>query len=60
MNQTKSTPRQICLSVSARNRRYVDLLDDYMMEFNTNRANTIWRILREYNSYRCLGMDDRK
>lgn len=44
----------LCLSVSKRNNRYLDLIDDYAMEFNMNRAQTIFRIIGEYNTYRCL------
>ena len=54
MNQTKTAPRTLCLSVSRRNARYLDLLDDYATEFNTDKANTLFRILNEYNTYRCL------
>jgi hypothetical protein len=46
--------RAVCLSVSKRNKRYLDLLDDYSLEFNQNKAETIFRIIREYNTYRCL------
>ena len=52
MNQTE--PRSVCLSVSKRNRRYMDLVDDYSLEFNSNKAETIFRIIAEYNTYRCL------
>jgi hypothetical protein len=45
---------QLCLSVSKRNKRYLDLIEDYAMEFNTNRTATIFRIIGEYNTYRCL------
>lgn len=45
---------QLCLSVSKRNKRYLDLIEDYAMEFNANRAQTIFRIIGEYNTYRCL------
>jgi hypothetical protein len=45
---------QLCLSVSKRNKRYLDLIEDYSMEFNTNTAQTIFRIIGEYNTYRCL------
>jgi hypothetical protein len=46
--------RTICLSVSKRNKRYIDLIDDYANEFNLNKAQTIFRIIGEYNTYRCL------
>lgn len=50
------TPKQrsINLSVSKRNRRYIDLIDDYALEFGLDKAGTIFRIIREYNTYRCL------
>jgi len=46
---------QICLSVSKRNTKYLDLLDDYRMEFNMNKTQTIFRILKEYNTLKCRG-----
>jgi hypothetical protein len=48
------TGRTICLSVSKRNKRYLDLIEDYELEFNMNKAQTIFRIIGEYNTYRCL------
>ena len=47
-------PRSFVLSVDKRNRRYMDLLDDYSLEFNQNRSQTIFRILKEYNAMRCF------
>lgn len=46
---------QLCLNVSKRNFRYLDLLEDYSMEFNMNKTQTIFRILKEYNSYKTQG-----
>lgn len=46
--------RAVCLSVSRRNKRYLDLIDDYALEFNLNKAQTIFRIIGEYNTLRCL------
>ena len=46
--------RTVCLSVSKRNKRYLDLIEDYALEFNLNKAQTIFRIIGEYNTYRCL------
>jgi len=48
--------RAVCLSVSKRNKRYLDLIDDYALEFNLNKAQTIFRIIGEYNTYRCLDL----
>jgi hypothetical protein len=50
----KMRNRAVCLSVSKRNKRYLDLIDDYSLEFNLNKAQTIFRIIGEYNTYRCL------
>ena len=47
---------QICLSVSKRNNRYLELLEDYSIEFNLNKTQTIFRILKDYNSYRVKDM----
>ena len=47
-------PRHLCLSVDKRNQRYLDLIDDYSLEFNMNKAQTVFRIINEYNTYRCL------
>ena len=46
--------RSFRVSVSKRNRRNLALLDDYALEFNTDKSNTFFRILQEYNTYRCL------
>ena len=46
---------QLCLSVSKRNTKYLDLLEDYTMEFNMNKTQTIFRILKEYNTLKCRG-----
>ena len=37
--------KTMCLSVS-RNERYLDLLDDYACEFNSNKAQALFRIIR--------------
>jgi len=47
---------QLCLSVSKRNNKYLDLLDDYTMEFNLNKTQTIFKILKEYNTLKCKGI----
>lgn len=44
--------RTMCLSVSKKNARYVDLLDKYVREFNSNKADTIFRIVSEYHHNR--------
>ena len=42
--------QQLCLSVSKRNQRYLDLVEDYSTEFNMNKTQTIFKILKEYNT----------
>ena len=49
-----NTDRSFRISVSRRNKRNLALLDDYALEFNTDKSNTFFRILQEYNTYRCL------
>jgi hypothetical protein len=44
--------RALCISVSRTNRKYLDMIDDYALEFDSCRAETFFRILREYNRYR--------
>jgi len=48
--------QQLCLNVSKRNQRYLDLLDEYSDEFNMNKTQTIFRVLKEYNWYKCRGI----
>jgi hypothetical protein len=44
--------RSICISISKRNRKYLQILDDYCHEFDTPKAQTLFRILKEYDNYR--------
>lgn len=41
--------RSMCLSVSKKNQRVMDMVEDYSMQFNLNTAQTIFRIVREYD-----------
>ena len=50
----KTDDRSFRISVSKRNKRNLALLDDYALEFNSDKSNTFFRILQEYNTYRCL------
>ena len=50
----KTDDRSFRISVSKRNKSNLALLDDYALEFNTDKSNTFFRILQEYNTYRCL------
>ena len=50
----KTEDRSFRISVSKRNKSNLALLDDYALEFNTDKSNTFFRILQEYNTYSCL------
>ena len=50
----KTDDRSFRISVSKRNKSNLALPDDYALEFNTDKSNTFFRILQEYNTYRCL------
>ena len=41
--------RTMCLSVSKRNKTSMEMVEDYSLEFNLNTAQTIFRIVREYD-----------
>jgi hypothetical protein len=41
--------RSMCLSVSKKNKRVLDMVEDYSLQFNLNTAQTIFRIVREYD-----------
>ena len=41
--------RAMCLSVSKRNKPFMDMVEDYSLQFNLNTAQTIFRIVREYD-----------
>jgi hypothetical protein len=47
---------QLCLNISKRNKTSLDLVDDYSLQFNTNKTQTIFRILREYDFYKKRGV----
>lgn len=42
-------PRAVCLSVSKRNQPFLDIVDDYAVEFNLPVSSTIFRIIKEYD-----------
>ena len=52
--EKKNNKRAICLSVAQRNKKYIDLIDDYALEWSTGRASTIFRIVSEYNTFKIL------
>lgn len=41
--------RAMCLSVSKKNQRVMDMVEDYSLQFNLNISQTIFRIVREYD-----------
>ena len=43
------TQRTMCLSVSKKNKTALNIVDDYSNVFNLNTAQTIFRIVREYD-----------
>tara|TARA_Y100001973_G_C5117246_1_gene290820 strand:- start:637 stop:798 length:162 start_codon:yes stop_codon:yes gene_type:complete len=47
--------QQLCINVSQRNTKYIDLLDDYSDEFDLSQSATFFRILKEYNTLKCVG-----
>jgi hypothetical protein len=44
--------RTICISISKRNRKYLQILEDYSHEFDSSKSATIFRILKEYDNLR--------
>jgi hypothetical protein len=47
-----SQSRTICISISKRNRKYLQILEDYSHEFDSSKSATIFRILKEYDNLR--------
>ena len=54
INQVIEPSRHKIISVDKRNQRYIDLWEDYSLEFNMNMSQTFFKILKEYDTYRCL------
>ena len=54
--ENKMKKDQLCLNISRRNKTSLDLVDDYSLQFNTNKTQTIFRILREYDFYKKRGV----
>lgn len=42
-------PKTLCLSVSKRNEKYLDIIEDYSMIFNKSKCETIFNIIQEYD-----------
>lgn len=49
-------PRALCISVSKKNQKYLDIIDDYSLEFNTSKAQTIFKMLDTFNKCREEGI----
>lgn len=47
--------RTICLSVSKQNKRAVEILDDYSLEYGLSKSGTIFRIIQDYHTYKLTG-----
>jgi hypothetical protein len=52
--------RAMCLSVSKRNKRTMDMVEDYSLQFNLNTSQTIFRIVREYDQMKKWSYYNRK
>ena len=39
----------MCLSVSKKNKRVMDMVEDYSLQFNMNTSQTIFHIVKEYD-----------
>tara|TARA_R100001443_G_scaffold95682_2_gene102206 strand:+ start:2020 stop:2175 length:156 start_codon:yes stop_codon:yes gene_type:complete len=48
--------KQLCLNISKRNEKYLDLIEDYSMEFDLPATGTVFRIIREYNKLRAVSI----
>jgi hypothetical protein len=46
--------RAICLSVSKRNRKVLDIIEDFELEFDMPKSQTIFKIVEDYYHIRCL------
>jgi len=44
--------KQLCLNISKRSEKYLDIIDTYAEEWDLPRSATIFRIIREYNQLR--------
>jgi len=42
-------PKTLCLSISKRNEKYLDMIEDYSMIFNKSKCETIFKIIQEYD-----------
>ena len=48
--------KQLCLNVSKRNEELLDLVEDYSIEFNLPKTQTVFKVFKKYDSYRCNGI----
>lgn len=49
-------PRALCISVSRKNQKYLDIINDYSLEFSTTKAQAIFKILDVFNKCREAGI----
>jgi len=52
--------RAMCLSVSKRNKPFMDMVEDYSLQFNLNTAQTIFRIVKEYDQMKKWNIYNRR
>ena len=45
-------PKHICLNISKRNEKYLDIIDTYADQWDLPKSTTIFRIVREYHQLR--------
>jgi len=54
-NGDSTRQETFCLSKSKKNRQEWEKVEDYSLEWNANYAQTIFRIVREYDNYKKRG-----
>ena len=52
--------RAMCLSVSKKNQRVMNMVEDYSLQFNLNTSQTIFRIVREYDQMKKWSFYDKE
>ena len=53
---TQPEQRHVMISISKRNRRYMDILDDFCLEKNLTRSQGFFELMKEYDTFRCLSV----
>lgn len=49
-------PRALCISVSRKNQKYLDIIDGYCLEFNSSKAEAVFKMLATFNQCRQAGI----